>query len=318
MTQIIQGIADFGLAFEAAYGTWVAPTKFNEEYTRLIGTKAGIDFNTGTFSYRKELNKPDRIGHSHQGNIDSTLLALQAFVDSVRTRKPPVATVEHGRDSVLACTLVREAVYQGQIVTLEMLPLLRTVRARHPGILLYLNETYGNTLSELVMNGRMDMAVLYGGQTAVHGLAFVPLLKEQLFLVGSDQMVAPPEQVPLRMIGELELFLPRPYNVVRRMVNEAFAAAGMTPRVVAEIESASTLTAAIADGLGATILPESMAREVAASCNAWQSRITDPVIEAPLALCQSDHLPLSEPAQAIRDILLELIAALHGSEIASG
>ena len=44
----------------------------------------------------------------------------------------------------------------------------------------------------------------------------------------------------------------------------------------------------------------------------------EPVIEAPLALCQSDHLPLSEPAQAIRDILLELIAALHGSEITSG
>ena len=42
-------------------------------------------------------------------------------MDSVRIRKPPVATVEHGRDSVLACTLVREAIYQGQIVTLEML-----------------------------------------------------------------------------------------------------------------------------------------------------------------------------------------------------
>ena len=59
------------------------------------------------------------------------------------------------------------------------------MRARHPGVLLYLNETYGNTLSELVMNGRMDLAVLYGGQTAVHGLTFIPL-KEQLFLIGSD------------------------------------------------------------------------------------------------------------------------------------
>jgi LysR family nitrogen assimilation transcriptional regulator len=198
------------------------------------------------------------------------------------------------------------------------LPLLRTVRARHPGVLLYLNETYGNTLSELIMNGRMDLAVLYGGLTTVHGLSFIPLLKEQLFLVGSEQMMAPPAQVPLRTIGELELYLPRPYNVVRRMVNEAFAAAGMTPRVVAEIESANTLTAAIADGLGATILPESMAREIAASCNAWQSRIIDPVIEAPLALCQSDHLPLSEPAQAIREILLELVAVLPDSQIASG
>jgi LysR family nitrogen assimilation transcriptional regulator len=87
--------------------------------------------------------------------------------------------------------------------------------------------------------------------------------------------------------------------------------------VVAEIESASTLTAVIADGLGATILPASMAREVVASCDAWLCRIVDPVIEAPLALCQSDHLPLSEPAQAIKEILLELVAALPGSLLAS-
>ena len=196
------------------------------------------------------------------------------------------------------------------------LPLLRTVRARHPGVLLYLNETYGTTLSELIMNGRMDLAVLYGGRTAVHGLAFLPLLKEPLFVVGPGSMPAPPELVPLRMLAELDLYLARPYNVVRKMVDEAFAGIGMTPRVVAEIESASTLTAVIADGLGATILPASMAREVTSSCNAWRCRIVEPVIEAPLALCQSDHLPLSEPAQAIKAILLELVAALPGSLLA--
>ena len=197
------------------------------------------------------------------------------------------------------------------------LPLLRTVRARHPGVLLYLNETYGSTLSELIMNGRMDLAVLYGGRTAVHGLSFLPLLKEQLFIVGPGSMPALPDQVPLRTLGDIDLYLARPYNVVRRMVDEAFAAAGMTPRVVAEIESASTLTAVIADGLGATILPASMAREVVASCDAWLCRIIDPVIEAPLALCQSDHLPLSEPAQAIKEILLELVASLPGSLLAA-
>ena len=68
----------------------------------------------------------------------------------------------------------------------------------------------------------------------------------------------------------------------------------------------------IADGLGATILPASMAREVVASCDAWLCRIVDPVIEAPLALCQSDHLPLSEPAQAVKEILLELVADAAG------
>ncbi|MGJ7614711.1 MULTISPECIES: nitrogen assimilation transcriptional regulator NAC [unclassified Variovorax] len=189
------------------------------------------------------------------------------------------------------------------------LPLLRTVRARHPGILLYLNENYGTTLSELIMNGRMDLAVLYGDK-AIHGLAFVPLLKEPLYLVGPASMPAPSQPVKLVDLRDIELFLPRPYNVVRKLVDSAFVRAGMVPRVVAEIESAFTLTAAIADGLGATILPASMAREVVASCGAWQFPIVDPVIEAPLALCQSDHLPLSEPAQAVKDILLELVVDL--------
>lgn len=188
-------------------------------------------------------------------------------------------------------------------------PLLRAVRTRHPGVLLYLNETYGTTLSELVMNGRMDMAVLYGGRVPVHGLQFLQLLKERLCLVGPIDMDAPPGGVPLRQLVETDLFMARPYNVVRRMVDEAFAALGMSPQVVAEVESASTLTEVIQEGLGATILPESMARQIVASGGAWHRRIVDPVIEAPLALCQSDHLPLSEPAEAVRRIVLELVGA---------
>ncbi|GAB4061618.1 nitrogen assimilation transcriptional regulator NAC [Uliginosibacterium sediminicola] len=193
------------------------------------------------------------------------------------------------------------------------LPLLRKVRARHPGILLYLNENYGTTLSELIMNGRMDLAVLYGDKS-VHGLTFMPLLKEELYLVGPASMRRLPENVRLAELAELELYLPRPYNVVRKLVNESFMRAGLNaPRVVAEIESAVTLHALIAEGVGTTILPASMAHEMVSSCKAWCSRIVDPVIEAPLALCQSDHLPLSEPAQAVKDILLELVGEMGSS-----
>jgi myo-inositol 2-dehydrogenase/D-chiro-inositol 1-dehydrogenase len=108
--------------------SWVAPGQsgdynryFNDEYTRLIGTRAGIDFNSGTLSYRRELNLPDRIAYTHQGAIDSTDLCIQAFIESVHTRNRPVATVEHGRDAVLSCLLVREAVYRRGEVTMEEL-----------------------------------------------------------------------------------------------------------------------------------------------------------------------------------------------------
>jgi LysR family nitrogen assimilation transcriptional regulator len=101
------------------------------------------------------------------------------------------------------------------------LPLLRTVRERHPGILLYLNENFGTTLSELIMNGRMDMAVLYGGRE-VHGLSFVSLLREPLYLVSADPAIATREEVPLAELADMDMLLPRPYNVMRRLVDEAF------------------------------------------------------------------------------------------------
>jgi LysR family nitrogen assimilation transcriptional regulator len=189
------------------------------------------------------------------------------------------------------------------------LPLLQALRTRHPRIVPYFNETYGTALSELVMNGRMDFAVLYGGTTSVHGLSFLPLLREPLYLVGPAGMAPPPDPVQLSHIDGLELYLPRPYNVVRRLVDDACAGLGLVPRVLAEIESADTLTAVISAGLGATILPDSMAREVAARSAGWRARLVEPAIVAPLALCQSDHLPLSEPAQATRTLLLDLVRA---------
>jgi LysR family nitrogen assimilation transcriptional regulator len=210
------------------------------------------------------------------------------------------------------------------------LPLLQKVRALYPEVVLYLNENYGTTLSELIMSGRMDLAVLYGNRP-IHGLSFLPLLNEELFLVGLSDSAS---SVPLAELQDVALFLPRPYNIVRKLVDENFARAGLTPRVVAEVESASTLKAIVAAGLGATILPASMAREVGARSVGMGEpgkshigvrdaereldslghvrcrRIIDPVIEAPLTLCQSDHLPLSEAGQLVKDILVELAGGL--------
>jgi predicted dehydrogenase len=101
--------------------SWVAPGKFNEESTRLVGTKGGVDFNSGIFSYRPDQKRADRVGHNHPGAVDNTRLALEAFLDSVRTRKRPVCRVEHGRDAVLACLLVREALDARRVATMKEL-----------------------------------------------------------------------------------------------------------------------------------------------------------------------------------------------------
>jgi LysR family nitrogen assimilation transcriptional regulator len=94
-------------------------------------------------------------------------------------------------------------------------------------------------------------------------------------------------------------------------VNRAFATAKMIPRVVAERESSSTLSVAVASGVGATILPLSLARSVAATAAVDVGRLVSPHIEIPRALCASDHLPPSEPAQVVKGILTELVSRIE-------
>lgn len=83
----------------------------------------------------------------------------------------------------------------------------------------------------------------------VHGLSFRPLLKEQLFLVaprGARQMLS--SRSSWRGLNDMDLLLPRQHGYALRYVDEAFATLQLTAHVVAEIESAATLSAAVAAG----------------------------------------------------------------------
>ncbi|AVF34018.1 nitrogen assimilation transcriptional regulator NAC [Rahnella sikkimica] len=194
----------------------------------------------------------------------------------------------------------------GTAATQLALPLLQAVRKQHPGILLYLNENSGTALGELVLNGRMDMAVLYGTNNDV-GLSSQPLMKEDLYLVGTHAVPHPGKYVELCDVAKLNLFMPRSYNVMRRLVDDAMAVRRLTASIIGEIESSATLTAAVASGLGATILPESAARAMTGPAKAWMSCISSPAIQVPLSLCVSETLALSQEAAAVKKILLSLV-----------
>ncbi|MEJ8810869.1 nitrogen assimilation transcriptional regulator NAC [Variovorax ureilyticus] len=186
------------------------------------------------------------------------------------------------------------------------LRLLQVVQGRHPQIVLHINENLGTTLFDAVRKGTMDMAVLYGGEGPAQGLSFDLLTKEALCVVAPAGSLRK-DEISLQDLGDVDLLLPCSGNQLRRYVDRAFATVRMAPRVVAEMESSSTLSAAIGSRVGATILPASVARAVAATANAELHQLISPVIEVPLVLCASDHLPMSEPAQVVRGILLELV-----------
>lgn len=88
----------------------------------------------------------------------------------------------------------------------------------------------------------------------------------------------------------------------------SFSLRRLTAKVIGEIESISTLTAAIASGMGVTVLPESAARALCNAANGWMARITAPSMNLPLSLNVSAMGSLSPQAQAVKEILLSLVS----------
>ncbi|MDE1189885.1 MAG: nitrogen assimilation transcriptional regulator NAC [Pantoea sp.] len=187
------------------------------------------------------------------------------------------------------------------------LPLMMEVQQQHPGIVLYFNENFGTTLSELIMNGRMDMAVIYDHRN-IHGLRFMPLMKEDLCFVCPFSLAKPMKEIRLAEVAKYDLFLPRIYNIMRKVLDDAFVQNNLQYQVKCEIESQTTLNAALSAGLGATIMPESAARAMLKNADAWMAKIVEPDVQASLSFCMSDHLPLSQPAEAVKSILLSLMS----------
>lgn len=185
------------------------------------------------------------------------------------------------------------------------MPLLQAVRNELPDVLVYLHENSGTVLNEKLLNNQLDMAVLYD-RAPLAGIVIQPLLKEDLYLVGTSH--CPGQSVDLTTVAEMNLFLPRDYSAVRARVDEAFSLRRLTAKIIGEIESISTLTAAIASGMGVTVLPESAARSLCNAANGWMARITTPSMSLPLSLNVSARGQLTPEAQAVKEILISLVS----------
>lgn len=206
------------------------------------------------------------------------------------------------------------ATYSG--ATAFAVPLLQAIAERHPDVLLYINDSFGNVLSELVMAGRLDLALIYSFGP-IKGVQLQPLFREEFVLVAPHGMAFagdPNNPVPLAALSGVKLLLPGSYHFLRRLVDTSFAHIRATPRVAAELESIATLTSALEAGLGATIVPRSAAKVLAASDLLTVRALTKPTVHATISLCSSDHLPLSDAALVVRDIVLRLVTALAPSE----
>ena len=131
-------------------------------------------------------------------------------------------------------------------------PLLLALADKHPDIVLNISDSFGHVLSELVISGRLDMALIYSFG-AIKGTRLQPLFREEFFLVAPRSLKLPGrpnDPVELAALQGIKMLLPSSYHFLRKLIEASFAHVRIAPRVAAEIE-----------------VPDDDARRV--GCRAW-------------------------------------------------
>lgn len=188
--------------------------------------------------------------------------------------------------------------------------LLREVRRAHPGLLIHVCDIFGVAFSEMVLRGRMDLALLYG-DTPPRGLHYKPLYTEQFCLLGSSEILPPgSDAIDAPALAHLPLVLPTEESFLRQMVDRQCRNAGLTSTIIAEVYSRDVLAAALLDGLGAAVLPTTVAWAMAAGTD-LVARELAPAMSMPVSICIPDSSGLTDAAYAVHELLLELVRDIH-------
>ncbi len=176
---------------------------------------------------------------------------------------------------------------------LLILPLLAQVRQQFPDILLHVNENFEGILANDLLLERMDMAFTYE-IVPRPGLRYEKLFSEPLCLVGQAHVLGEHDTW-----DSVPLLLPGATHAVRQLAEAIFAAAQLRPRLVAEIESFETLANAARMGVGAIVLPRSVALSLAERDGLRVREFGGPDARITLSLCMAGQ---DEPSAAIRAV----------------
>jgi predicted dehydrogenase len=107
--------------FQASFlHSWVAPAddRFTGVTQQVIGEAGGFDFGSGALTFRDKSRPRQAL---YPGNQADTRLALQAYLDAVRSEEPdaPPLSLAEARDATLTGLLVRKAVDERRVVTMD-------------------------------------------------------------------------------------------------------------------------------------------------------------------------------------------------------
>jgi len=184
-------------------------------------------------------------------------------------------------------------------------PVVERARKLAPSLELSIVESLSSDLVDLVLAGRIDLAIAYSVRSAA-GIVSRTLLQDEAALIEPRRGGAQDGPIDFAEAMARPLILPGPEHRLRHLLEQHAKKIGRRPNVVFEVQWPTTTLALVASGFGATIMSRVVGLPV--SPQRFVSRpLVRPRVRYPLSLVRRDA-PASKAEKAMTEII-EKVAA---------
>ncbi|MGB8436355.1 MAG: LysR substrate-binding domain-containing protein [Burkholderiales bacterium] len=224
----------------------------------------------------------------------------------------------HGRGILLQVERARQEVEEvrgapvGRVVVgapptigkMLAVPLVAEFQARFPRAALGIVEGLTTYVTEWLLMGRVDIAVLHN-PVASPALTLSPLMEEQLCLIGPARRGKARSNAPVRLrdLPGYPLIIPSRPHAFRMQVDTQLANLGLKANVVLEIDGVPAMLDLVHQGYGHAVLPANRVRVD----NQRRAFATQPIIEPRLASTLALAIPAQRPTTPLTRHTLELL-----------
>jgi LysR family nitrogen assimilation transcriptional regulator len=142
------------------------------------------------------------------------------------------------------------------LITVVNGPLIERYRRSYPQVELFIFEGITNELEEKMANGDLDIALMFPIRAKLRNISVKALASEQMVCARAQNFQSKP-WLTIDDLAALPLILYRLPNYIRWMIEIALQQRGLTPKVVAEVNSLPMLLELARRDVGSVILPRS-------------------------------------------------------------
>ncbi len=192
-------------------------------------------------------------------------------------------------------------------------PLIRAFREQMPDATISISEGLSVAMQESLVNGRLDIAVLYNAQPSTE-IEIAPLLEEDLLLVQARppglQEDASPGSISLEAVSLLPLVIPSRPNAIRMHVESEMANIGCRLKIALEIDGVSAILDLVADGAGCAVLSRNAVVNSVRPSAFSVRMIQNPVLRTKVSLATSSLRPATLTQQATLTLIRQTVALI--------